>query len=32
MPLQTPVGEAWILSRDELTLQAAPEPAAPARR
>jgi hypothetical protein len=30
-PVATPVGEAWILTRDEETLRAAPRPAAPAR-
>jgi hypothetical protein len=30
-PVQTPVGEAWILSRDEPTLRAAPGAVAPAR-
>jgi Winged helix DNA-binding domain len=30
-PVHTPVGDAWILSRDEPTLRAAPGPAAPAR-
>jgi hypothetical protein len=30
-PVQTPVGEAWILSRDEPTLRAAPGAGAPAR-
>jgi hypothetical protein len=30
-PVQTPVGEGWILSRDEPTLRAAPRPVAPAR-
>jgi hypothetical protein len=30
-PVQTPVGEAWILSRDEPTRRAAPGAVAPAR-
>jgi hypothetical protein len=30
-PVSTPIGEAWILSRDEPLLRAAPGPAAPAR-
>jgi hypothetical protein len=30
-PVQTPVGEAWILSQDEPTLRAAPGAVAPAR-
>jgi hypothetical protein len=30
-PVRTPVGEAWILTRDEPTFRAAPGPAAPAR-
>jgi hypothetical protein len=30
-PVQTPVGEGWILSRDEPTLRAAPGAVAPAR-
>jgi hypothetical protein len=30
-PVRTPVGDAWILSRDEPTFRAAPGPAAPAR-
>jgi hypothetical protein len=30
-PVSTPVGDAWILSRDEPTLRAAPGPVAPAR-
>ena len=30
-PVRTPVGDAWILSRDEPTLRAAPGPVAPAR-
>jgi hypothetical protein len=30
-PAQTPVGDAWILTRDEPNFQAAPGPAAPAR-
>ena len=30
-PVQTPVGDAWILSRDEATFRAAPGPVAPAR-
>jgi hypothetical protein len=30
-PVQTPVGEAWILSRDEAAFRAAPRAAAPAR-
>jgi Winged helix DNA-binding domain len=30
-PVQTPVGEGWILSRDEPTLRAEPGPVAPAR-
>jgi len=29
--VRTPIGEAWILSRDEPLLRAAPSPAAPAR-
>jgi hypothetical protein len=30
-PVRTPIGEGWILSRDEPTFRAAPRPAAPAR-
>jgi hypothetical protein len=30
-PVRTPVGDAWILTRDEATLAAAPRPVAPAR-
>jgi hypothetical protein len=30
-PVGTPIGEAWILSRDEPLFRAAPGPAAPAR-
>ena len=30
-PVQTPVGDAWILTRDEAALRAAPGPVAPAR-
>jgi Winged helix DNA-binding domain len=30
-PVQTPVGDAWILTRDETALRAAPGPVAPAR-
>jgi hypothetical protein len=30
-PVHTPAGHAWILSRDEPTLRAAPGPVAPAR-
>ncbi len=30
-PVRTPVGDAWILTRDEAALRAAPGPAAPAR-
>jgi hypothetical protein len=30
-PVRTPIGDAWILSRDEPTLRAAPGPVAPAR-
>jgi hypothetical protein len=30
-PARTPVGDAWILARDEPTFRAAPRPAAPAR-
>jgi len=30
-PVRTPIGEAWILSRDEPLFRAAPVPAAPAR-
>ena len=30
-PVQTPVGEAWILTRDEPNFRAAPGPVAPAR-
>ena len=29
--MRTPVGEAWILARDEAAFRAAPGPAAPAR-
>jgi hypothetical protein len=31
MPVRTPIGDAWILGRDEPTFRAAPGPAAPAR-
>jgi len=31
IPVRTPVGDAWILSRDEPAFRAAPRPAAPAR-
>lgn len=31
IPVQTPVGDAWILGRDELTMRESPGPAAPAR-
>ena len=31
IPVRTPIGEAWILARDESTLRAAAGPAAPAR-
>jgi len=31
MPVQTPVGDAWILARDEAAFRAAPGPVAPAR-
>jgi hypothetical protein len=31
IPVRTPIGEAWILSQDELLFRAAPGPAAPAR-
>ncbi len=31
MPVRTPIGEAWILSRDEPLFNMAPGPAAPAR-
>jgi Winged helix DNA-binding domain len=30
-PVRTPVGDAWILTRDEAAFRAAPGPAAPAR-
>jgi hypothetical protein len=30
-PVRTPIGEAWILARDESSLRAAPGPVAPAR-
>jgi hypothetical protein len=30
-PVTTPIGEAWVLARDEQALRATPEPAAPAR-
>jgi hypothetical protein len=30
-PVRTPVGDAWILTRDEATLRATPGPVAPAR-
>jgi hypothetical protein len=30
-PVQTPVGEAWILAEDEAAVRAAPRPPAPAR-
>jgi hypothetical protein len=30
-PVRTPIGEAWILSRDEPVFRAAPGPSAPAR-
>jgi len=30
-PVQTPVGDAWILTRDEASVRAAPGPVAPAR-
>jgi Winged helix DNA-binding domain len=30
-PVRTPIGDAWILGRDEPTLRAAPGPVAPAR-
>jgi hypothetical protein len=30
-PVRSPVGDAWILTRDEPTFRAAPRPAAPAR-
>lgn len=30
-PVQTPVGDAWILTRDESTFRAAPGPVTPAR-
>jgi hypothetical protein len=30
-PVRTPVGDSWILTRDEPTLRAAPGPGAPAR-
>ena len=29
--MRTPIGDAWILTRDEPTFRAAPSPAAPAR-
>jgi len=31
MPVRTPIGDAWILARDEPALRAAPGPEAPAR-
>jgi Winged helix DNA-binding domain len=31
VPVRTPIGDAWILSRDEPTFRAAPGPEAPAR-
>jgi hypothetical protein len=31
IPVRTPIGEAWILARDEEAFRAAPRPAAPAR-
>ena len=31
MPVRTPVGDAWILTRDEAGFRAAPGPVAPAR-
>jgi hypothetical protein len=31
VPVQTPVGDAWILARDEAAVRAAPGPVAPAR-
>ena len=31
MPVRTPLGDAWILTRDEATFRAAPGPVAPAR-
>jgi hypothetical protein len=31
MPVRTPLGEGWILARDEPAFRAAPRPAAPAR-
>ena len=31
VPVRTPIGDAWILSRDEPALRAAPGPVAPAR-
>lgn len=31
MPVRTPVGDAWILARDEEDMRATPGPAAPAR-
>jgi hypothetical protein len=30
-PVRTPIGDAWILARDEAAFRAAPRPAAPAR-
>ncbi|MEZ0234102.1 MAG: crosslink repair DNA glycosylase YcaQ family protein [Actinomycetota bacterium] len=30
-PVRTPIGDAWILTRDESTFRAAPSPRAPAR-
>jgi len=30
-PVRTPIGDAWILTRDESTFRAAPSPAAPTR-
>jgi hypothetical protein len=31
VPVRTPIGEGWILSRDEPTFRASPRPVAPAR-
>jgi hypothetical protein len=31
IPVRTPIGEAWLLARDEPTLRAGPRPPAPAR-
>jgi hypothetical protein len=31
IPVRTPIGEAWMLARDEPTMRAEPGPAAPAR-